>query len=559
MDDYNLKNDVFTFLVGGKAGEGVKKAGSVAAHMFSRLGRHIFQLDDYMSLIRGGHNFAVVSTAPRWISSQYLNANLVINFDKRSYDTHVNDIAEDGILVYNSDEQEDIKGIGIPLTSEAEKYPMKELMLGVGAVAILASTIGLKKEEMNQIIKSEYPSGIENNIKFADRILEIVKGECENKFPLKRGDKERKILTGNQTISLGAIAGGLNIYYGYPMTPASSILHFLASQAPEFGLAVVHPESELAVINLAIGSAFTGARTMVGTSGGGYSLMAEGYSLAGMSEAPVLIVLSQRPGPATGVPTYTEQADLSFALNTGHGDFLRIVASPGTIEEAFFLAAEMLDLVWKFQTPGILLTEKHLSESSMTVEIDASKAKWAEPKLHTGGDYKRYLETENGISPLLFPISDEIIKWNSYEHDEQGITTENAALVSKMHEKRNRKVKAFIDYMKDELKTVNILHGEHPTNIFTYGSTYMSVMEACKYGELDPTIVQPIYLKPFPTWELEEFLNQDNIVVEQSVSGQFTCLLKEKAGLKIKQTIKQYDGRPFDPIALSRKLKEVLK
>jgi len=554
-----LKNDVFTFLVGGKAGEGVKKAGSVAAHMFSRLGRHIFQLDDYMSLIRGGHNFAAVSTAPRWISSQYLNANLVINFDKRSYETHVDDIAEDGLVIFNSDEQEDVKGIGVPLTSEAEKYPMKELMLGVGAVAILASTIGLKKEEMNQIIKSEYPSGIENNIKFADRILEIVKDECENKFPLERGDKERKILTGNQTISLGAIAGGLNVYYGYPMTPASSILHFLASQAPEYGLAVVHPESELAVINLAIGSAFTGARTMVGTSGGGYALMTEGYSLAGMSEAPVLIVLSQRPGPATGVPTYTEQADLSFALNTGHGDFLRIVASPGTIEEAYFLTAEMLDIVWKFQTPGILLTEKHLSESSMTIDIDANKAKWAEPRLHQNGKYKRYLETDDGVSPLLFPISDEIIKWNSYEHDELGITTENPTLVSKMHSKRNRKVNSFIDYMKKELKTVNIVRGEHPTNVFTYGSTYMSVMEACKYGDLNPTIVQPIYLRPLPNWDLEEFINQDNIVVEQSVSGQFTSLLKEKADLQIRQTIKQYDGRPFDPIVLSQKLKEVLQ
>ena len=554
-----MKNDVFTFLVGGKAGEGVKKAGSVVAHIFSSLGRQVFQLDDYMSLIRGGHNFSVVSTAPRWISSQYSNANLVVNFDKRSYDMHLNDITKDGIIIYNSDEQEEGNGIGIPLTSEAEKYPMKELMLGVGAVAILASTIGLKREDMNQIIKHEYPSGIENNIKFADRILEIVKGECENKFPLERGDKDRKILTGNQTISLGAIAGGLNVYYGYPMTPASSILHFLASQAPEFGLAVVHPESELAVINLAIGSAFTGAKTMVGTSGGGFALMTEGYSLAGMSEAPVLIVLSQRPGPATGVPTYTEQADLSFALNTGHGDFLRIVASPGTIEEAYFLTAEMLDLVWKFQTPGILLTEKHLSESSMTIDIDASKARWAEPKLHQNGKYKRYLETDDGVSPLLFPISEEIIKWNSYEHDELGITTENPTKVSKMHSKRNRKVNAFIDYMKKELKTVNIVRGEHPINIFSYGSTYMSVMEACRYGELNPTIIQPIYLKPLPTWELEEFTNQENIVVEQSVSGQFTSLLKEKVGLKIKQTIKQFDGRPFDPILLSQKLEEVIQ
>ncbi|MFX0048406.1 MAG: 2-oxoacid:acceptor oxidoreductase family protein, partial [Candidatus Hermodarchaeota archaeon] len=322
-------SDVFTFLVGGKAGEGVKKAGSVAAHIFSSIGRHVFQLDDYMSLIRGGHNFSVISTSKRWISSHYMKANLVVNFDKRSFDNHMNDIADNGIIVYNSDELENVDGIGIPLSSEAEKYPMKELMYGVGAVAILSSAIGFTKDQMNQVIREQYPSGIEDNIRFADKIYNIVKKNCENKFPLEQGDKKRKILTGNESISLGAIAGGLNAYYGYPMTPASSILHFLANQTENFGLAVVHPESELAVINLAVGSSFAGAKTMVGTSGGGFSLMVEGYSLAGMTEAPVLIVLSQRPGPATGVPTYTEQADLSFALTTGHGDFLRIVASPG--------------------------------------------------------------------------------------------------------------------------------------------------------------------------------------------------------------------------------------
>ena len=554
-----MENDLFTFLVGGKAGEGVKKAGSVAAQIFSRLGRHAFQMDDYMSLIRGGHNFSVVSTASRWIGSQYMNANLVINFDKRSYDYHQNDLAEKRIIVFNSDEQDDVEGVGVPFTSEAMKYPMKRLMFGVGAVAILSSVIGLKKEEMNQVIKIEYPSGIEDNIKYANSIFDFVKGECENKFSLEKGDKERKILTGNEMISLGAIAAGLNAYYGYPMTPASSILHFLADKAPRFGLAVVQAESELAVINIAIGSAFTGAKTMVGTSGGGFCLMTEGYSLAGMIEAPILIILSQRPGPATGVPTYTEQADLRFALSAGHGDFLRIVASPGTIEESYFLTAEMLDLVWKFQTPGILLTEKHLSESSMTIDIDASKAKWATPKLFNKGEYKRYIETDDGISPLLFPQSNAVIKWNSYEHDEQGITIEDALNISRMHEKRNRKVNTFLDYMKKELKTVNIVHGEEPINLFTYGSTYMSVVEALRNLDIRPNIIQPIYLNPFPIWELEQFINQDNIVIEQSISGQFSTLLKEKVGLKIKHSIKQYDGRPFDPKKLALKLKEVFE
>ncbi|MFX1457488.1 MAG: 2-oxoacid:acceptor oxidoreductase subunit alpha [Promethearchaeota archaeon] len=553
-----MSNDIFTFLVGGKAGEGVKKAGSVAAHIFSSLGRHVFQMDDYMSLIRGGHNFSVVSTAPRWISSHYMNANLVVNFDKRSYETHINNIAKPGIMIFNSDEVDVEKGIGIPLTSEAEKYPMKELMFGVGAVAILSAVIGFEKEEMNQIIRDEYPRGIEDNISYADKIYNMIYPDCGKKFELDKGDKKRPIITGNEAISLGAIAGGLDVYYGYPMTPASSILHFLAHEANNFGLAVVHAESEIAVINMAIGSSFTGVKSMVGTSGGGFALMTEGFSLAGMTEAPVLIILSQRPGPATGVPTYTEQADLAFALTVGHGDFLRIVASPRTVREAYYLTAEMLDLVWKFQTPGILLTEKHLSESSMTVEIDLENSKWAEPKMYKNGDYKRYLDTKDGISPLLFPPSNQIIKWNSYEHDELGITTENADKISFMHDKRNKKLAALINYLKGQ-ETVKRLHGEHPTNIFTYGSTYMSVLEALRYGQMNPTTIAPIYLSPLPIWELEEYKNQDNIVIEQSSTGQFTKLLTEKAGLEIRTTIKQYNGRPFDPIELSNKIKEVLQ
>ncbi|MFW9973600.1 MAG: 2-oxoacid:acceptor oxidoreductase subunit alpha, partial [Candidatus Odinarchaeota archaeon] len=225
---------------------------------------------------------------------------------------------------------------------------------------------------------------------------------------------------------------------------------------------------------------------------------------------------------------------------------------------AYYLTAEMLNLVWKFQTPGILLTEKHLSESSMTVEIDVEKTKWEGPKMHNDGKYKRYLDTDDGISPMLFPPSNQVIKWNSYEHDEFGITTENGEKISFMHDKRIKKLKALIEYLKGQ-ETVRIIRGENPTNIFTYGSTYMSVLEALRYGSLKPTTVAPIYLSPFPTWELEEFKDQDNIVVEQSSTGQFTKLLKEKAGLRIRNTIKQYDGRPFDPIDLSNKITEVLQ
>ena len=551
-----MRNEAFTFIVGGKAGEGAKKAGAVASQLFISKGRQVFQMDDYMSLIRGGHNFSVVSTATRWISSHYMQADLIVSFDKRSYDKHVDHLAKGGIMVYNSDEKEEMDGIGVPFSTEAKKYSVNKLLFGVGAVAILTAALGLEKSELESLIDKEYPKGKKVNIEYATTIYDSIYQDIGGKYKLEEGDKKRPILSGNQAISLGAIAGGLNIYYAYPMTPASSILHFLAAKAEDFNLAVIHPENEIAVINMAIGSVFTGAKTMVGTSGGGFALMVEGFSLAGITEAPVLCVLSMRPGPATGVPTYTEQADLNFALSAGHGEFLRIVASPSTIEEAYYLTAELLDLVWKFQTPGILLTEKHLSESSMTVDLDINNVKWAKPKMYDKSDYFRYMDTLDGISPLKFPPSKEVIKWNSYEHDEYGITTEEPNLIIKMHDKRNKKLKALIEYLKNQ-KTINV-YGDNGPTIATYGSTTMSVLEAIKFSDLNVKVIQPIYLSPLPLWDLKEYEEEEIIVIEQSSTEQFANLLKEKAGLRIKTVVKKYDGRPFEPITLAKKIMEVI-
>ncbi|MBD3255784.1 MAG: 2-oxoacid:acceptor oxidoreductase subunit alpha [Candidatus Lokiarchaeota archaeon] len=551
-----MVKDVFTVIFGGEAGQGVKKAGSVASQIFIDKGLHVFQMDDYMSLIRGGHNFSVVSTSSRWLSSHYMKAELIVNFDQRSYDTHKNHCSEKGIQVFNSNKTNNVSGIGIPLTSEAKEYKFKNLIIGVGGVAVLSAAIGLQKEEMEIIIKREYPSGIKDNLSYATKIYDIAFEELGNRFSIGEGDKRRPIISGNIAIGMGAISSGLNAYYGYPMTPASSLLHFLASQAKNFNLAVVHPESELAVINMAIGSVFTGARTMVGSSGGGIALMSEGISLAGMAEVPILCLYSMRAGPATGVPTYTEQADLNFALSIGHGEFVRIVASPSTITEAYYLTSEMLDLVWKYQTPGILLTEKHLSESEMTVEIKPQNSTWTEHRSHQGNSYKRYKITDDGISPLLFPPSEELIKWNSYEHDELGITTEKAEIIKEMHEKRKRKESSLKEYLRN-LNTVNIYGNSGPL-IYTYGSTTMSVLEALKCGEIEATVVQPIYLQPFPKWELENYRGKSAITVEQSLDGQFSTLLKNKLEFPEISLINKYDGRPFDPIELSEKIKEVL-
>jgi 2-oxoglutarate ferredoxin oxidoreductase subunit alpha len=550
-----MRKDVFTYLIGGKAGQGTKKAGIVAANFFARFNRAVFQNNDYPSLIRGGHNFSVVSTSTKKIYSHYMNADLVVVLDKRSYDIHQHHLSDDGILVYNSDTMKG-NGIGLPLSTEAKNYQNPDLIQGVAGIAILAALLDVSIDRLDEIITSEYGHHNDENLAFAHTIFSLSNETLPKKITLKQGTHKRPTLTGGDAIGLGAAAAGLDIYFAYPMTPSTPILHFFASNGKKLGVITVQPENEIAVANMAIGAAFAGARSMVGTSGGGFCLMQEAFSLAGMVEAPVLFCLGQRPGPSTGVPTYTEQGELLFSLYPGQGEFPRIVASPGTIEEAFYLTAELLNLVWRFQTPGILLFEKHLSESSMSVTIDVEKTSWAQPLLHTTGEYKRYRDTKDGISPLVFPPNTPMNKWSSYEHDEQGFTTESSEEIARMHEKRLRKQRTLIDVLK-QMHTVNSF-GEGDMVIFTVGSTTMSVLEAIDYADIKATVVQPIYLQPFPVWDLERYNTRKAIVVEQNSTGQLEQLLREKVGVKPVFSIRQYDGRPFDPIQLAAHLQEAM-
>jgi 2-oxoglutarate ferredoxin oxidoreductase subunit alpha len=548
-----VAGEVFTLIAGGKAGYGIRKAGSVAARLFARMGRRVFQMDDYPSLIRGGHNFCAVSTAPGPITSHYLNADLVVCLDQRSVDAHQGHLSPRGVMILDDKASAGAAGISLPFSTTAKKYSEPDLITGVGVAAVLAAAIGMSEDELTKLIEQEYRRGTEENTAYARTIYGAALPALAGRFKLERGDKERPILSGNEAIALGAVAGGLDIFFAYPMTPSSSILHFLAARADELGIVAVHPENEIGVMNMAIGAAAAGARAMVASSGGGFALMQEAFSLAGMAEVPLLCVLSSRPGPSTGLPTYTSQGDLNFALNQGHGEFPRVVASPGSVEEAYLLAAELMSLDWEFQTPTILLTEKHLSECHVTAALDTGKAAWAEPVPAAPGHYGRYSNTPTGVSPLLFPPTAELVKWNSYEHDEDGFTTEEAAISAQMADKRRRKGESLSDHVRT-LRTVNTFGNTGPV-IMTYGSTTLSVLEALRHGGIEATVVQPVFLEPLPVWELSRYAGQDVTVVEQSSTGQFASLLKEKAGIAAARVIKRYDGRPFAPEALAAELK----
>lgn len=547
-----MAKEVFTYLIGGKAGEGVKKAGTSAANLFLKMGRNVFEMDDYQSLIRGGHNFSVVSTSVGEMNSHHMEADLVVNLDERSHEKHRDHVSGRGVVVNNSGAVEG-EGIGVPLNTMSKEYSKPDLIMGVAGIAVLCSAVGMGKEEMKDFVEREYSRGAEENVSFAGEVYDEVDGKIGGRFELKEGKDKKYMLTGNEALALGACAAGLDAYFAYPMTPASSILHFLADHQDDLGITVIHPENEIGVANMAVGATVVGARAMVGSSGGGVSLMEEAFSLAGMAESPVLFVLSSRPGPSTGVPTYTEQADLFMALNQGQGDFPRIVASPGSVNEAFYLTAELLNLLWKFQTPGILLTEKHLSESGMVVDVNVQDTKYEPPLMHDDGEYKRYRLTESGVSPLKFPPSEDFIRWNSYESREDGVTTEEPDMIIDMHEKRERKRKSLLKELKD-MNTVNVFGRSGPV-IMTYGSTRSSVQEALSTGDIEATVVQPRYLKPLPVWEMKKYADKEIIVVEQSVSGQFAELLSDKLNITPKAVIKKYDGRPFEPEELARDLR----
>jgi 2-oxoglutarate ferredoxin oxidoreductase subunit alpha len=410
---------------------------------------------------------------------------------------------------------------------------------------------------LEKVITDAVGHEIDLNLKIAKHAYDRI--ETPLKPVPKLDQKPLPLVSGNEAISLGAVKAGLNMYIAYPMTPASAILHYLAANESELGVVTVHPESEIGVALMALGAAYAGARTMVGTSGGGFALMNEALSLSGQGELPIVIVEVQRPGPSTGVPTYTAQGDLAFVVHAGHGDILRVVLAPGDTEEAFYMAGMAMNLAWKFQIPAFVLSDKHLSESIFSFEGDLDKIKPEKPLLwNNQGEYKRYLDTQNGISPLAFPgNSSAIIKATSYEHDENGITTEEPEAIAQMQRKRQRKRNTLIDELK-QYETVKVYgNPDSKTVLLCWGSTKGACIEVA--DALDLKVVQPLIMEPFPVDALKKALSgaEKVIDVEVNATGQLAKLVSAH-GICIDDMILRFDGRPFTVDVLLDNVKEVL-
>ena len=566
------QNIIRTIGIGGAAGDGVREAGLHLAELFNRLGYQSFLSFSYPSVIRGGHNFSRLSFSKEKIWGDHSEIDVLIAVNAESVKLHLHELKKDALVFVEKGYEDELKDTGahiIPLpmadfAKEINARPVARMTVGVGALSL---AVGLSAEKTHELILSIFQDiGGEVNATLAEKgyrhaeslnVAKWTEGVSET-----ARDEKTEIIDANKAIARGLLAAGLDFYIAYPMTPATSILHFLAKEALGGKVKTIQPEDEISAINMAIGVAYTGKRVAVGSATGGFALMQEAFSFAGVSETPLVVAVSQRQGPATGVPTNTSQGDLQFVLHSGHGEFPRIVIAPGDAEEAYLAAGNALHLAWKYQMPAIILVDKHLSESSQTAILDGSKIISGEVKkwLHEG-TYQRYQLEEDGVSPFAAPGAENaVVKATSYEHDEFGIATDDPEMVKKMIDKRFKKG----EMLAQELPlydTVKVCGDEtSDTAILFWGGSKGAVLEAAKNLKKPVKLVQVLWMEPFDTARVMTALaNMTNIIsVEGNRNGQLAALLREKTGIAPHHHISRYDSRPFDPKELAEEINELL-
>jgi len=545
----------YSIIIGGAAGQGSRKAGLIIAKIFNNLGYNVFISEDYQSLIKGGHNFSIIRVSEEKHDSIKEKADFLLALDSNTIEKHEKLLNKKSLIIFNSDKVKRDDGIGIASETITKELGGIPVMSNTALIAGFSKALGIEWNVLEDSLRKELGKGIEKNLEIAKRAYE----EASNVFKIEKLKEESSpLLTGNEAIALGAVKAGLDIYYAYPMTPATSILHYLAEHAEDFNIVVTQLENEIAVINSAIGSSYAGKRSMVATSGGGFALMTEGISLAAQSETSVLIVNSQRSGPATGVPTYGSQADLLFTLNSGHGDLVRFVVAPSDANESCYWSGKLMNLAWKYQTPAILLVDKELSES--TFEFDKNtldKIEKEKAVLWNGkGEYSRYSDQKNGISPLAFPGDKAIVKATSYEHDQDGISVEDPETIILMQEKRLRKFKE-MEKEVDIPEAVKVYGNKSSKKaVVAWGSTKGPVLEAV--NKLGLKLIQPLFIQPFPQKQFDKAMKGVNklISVECNATGQMEEVLKCH-GIKVDKRILKYDMRPFTVEELEKKLKSI--
>lgn len=562
----------FRVLIGGEAGYGIMTSGLLLSKLATHTGYHIFDYVQYPSLIRGGHNAYEIMIADTPIQTLSGQIDLLVCFDEKTYEKHKQLLAPKALVLHDPQEftieSPDVTAISVPfrdiLKSKQGSYMMKNTVLMGALIGVMGGDIAWMHDVLTKQFEKKGKGIVDANILFVDEGYQYVKEHyadvTSSVFAEKTIDDTKSVvMTGNDAFSLGAVMANCRLYAAYPMTPASSVLATLAAWQEKTGMIVRHSEDEIAVINTAIGASFAGVRAAVGSSGGGFALMVEGISLAGITETPVVIFLSQRPGPATGMPTWTEQGDLLFAVHAGHGEFPKIILSPGDIGEMIAMTAEAFNLADIYQTPVIVMSDMLLSESHMDIsraDIDAIQSQYTIDRgklIHEAdASYERYAWSEDGSSPRLVPGQKGVyFQANSYTHEANGHTSEEVEDRLIEVAKRNQKAETYLTtHFQMPQVFGDIDTAQHI--LVGWGSTKGAALFAQAQLEAAGTHISYVHfthIYPLNHKKLQELFTPQRLVktsmVEQNSHAQFARLLRQETGISIENALLRFDGRPI--------------
>ncbi|MGQ4911835.1 MAG: 2-oxoacid:acceptor oxidoreductase subunit alpha [Candidatus Thorarchaeota archaeon] len=566
-----------TFNIGGEAGQGIDTIGDLLTQIFVQVGFYTFTVKDFESRIRGGYNFTQIRVSDRPVVAPVEEVHIIVALSKDAIIGQRDRLVDGGVIIFDdSIVFNDIEACHFPAPLEKTAVDIggDVRMTNAAALGAVLSVIkfpfGLAEEALTNIFGRKGEKVVSGNIAVArtlyDMTAEKFTGSCSQDLAqVKKGPStDRFIVTGNRALALGAMAANVKWVSSYPMSPSTSLFQDMVANAHRLKIGTLQTEDEIASILMAIGASYAGARSMVTTSGGGFSLMVEGMGLAAMAEVPIVIYNAQRPGPSTGLPTRTEQADLLFTAFSSQGEFPRIVLAPKDPEEGLEIAVRSFDLTEKYQVPVIILGDQYFADSAMNIakpDVTGTKidrGKIAGPKSIPG--YERYKFTEDGVSPRAFPGSEGVTVVSSGNaHLENGHITEDPNIRDMMVEKFFKKV----PHILKDLKPPEIFGPkEADVTLLTWGSTWGAVFEAVETLSSRNTSVNQLHfcdVYPLQTQTLHEVFEKSKkvISVEMNATSQFADLVRMKTGLTVHHQINKYDGRPMTAAWVIRKLKEV--
>ncbi len=575
-----MKSEI-SIKVGGPAGAGVKSVGQILAKTLQRLGFRVFEYPEYPSLIRGGHNTELIQASIEKKYSLTKPVDLLIALDDKTLSLDLSEVIPGGMVIFDS--KSDFKSnspkiifISIPLSEIALKLG-NPLMANIVAVGAGLKVMGLSTEITSKLLADQFskkgPDVVAANVKALEAGWNFVKDKALKPILNPVGNLKSLnglMMNGNEALSLGAVSAGLGLYAAYPMTPSTPILHYLSAHQQEFGYIVRQAEDEISAVNMVIGAMHMGVRAMCGTSGGGFALMNESLALAGMTETPLVVILVQRPGPATGLPTWTEQGELQYAIHSGHGEFLRFVLAPGDNEEIFQMVFEAFNLAERYQTPAIIMLDKYLSESSMScINLSADKftidrGRISDPKkLKKIKNYQRYQLADDGISERSLPgMENGVFCANSDEHEYHGLVDESSSMRIWQVDKRLRKLETAVKFMPGPQF---IGPKDAKITIISWGSGKLPACQVMATNNQQLTTNNAInvlhfsYLWPMNVKAVSQALENcapNTLLIEQNATGQFQSLLKEQIGWEPAAILRKYDGRPFFAEEIVEKIKK---